>query len=422
MKNYRELNIRGALLDKNQLSRYMEKIAAEHNISNNSSKDTYPISKLIKDYKFILETYKLLNRHIKLEIKIHSAGEWILDNFYIVEEAVKSIEKELNLKKYKNMIGISNGRYKGFARAYVLAEEITAFTDCKIDRETIDLALNSYQRKKLLSMEEINNIGIFLKISIISHIREICEKIYSSQVQKYRVESIIERIVEQKNNKEMKFINLKNRYIVDNKYKYPFIEYMSYRLKKYGKKAIIYQEILEKEVDKLGLTISDVIQKEHFSIANLKITTGNCIKSIRDINRINFNELFGYMNVSEEILKLDPAKVYNDMDQESKAYYRRIIETISKKTKVSEIYISEKIIELSKRFENYNNLEEKKKAHVGYYLIDEGINELKDKLEIRHYLKANKKIGEKIYIASNIIFPLYFDFLLSIFLYLNIMS
>ncbi len=90
----------------------MEKIAAEHNISNNSSKDTYPISKLIKDYKFILETYKLLNRHIKLEIKIHSAGEWILDNFYIVEEAVKSIEKELNLKKYKNMIGISNGRYK----------------------------------------------------------------------------------------------------------------------------------------------------------------------------------------------------------------------------------------------------------------------------------------------------------------------
>ena len=110
------------------------------------------------------------------------------------------------------------------------------------------------------------------------------------------------------------------------------------------------------------------------------------------------------------------------MDQESKAYYRRIIETISKKTKVSEIYISEKIIELSKRFENYNNLEEKKKAHVGYYLIDEGINELKDKLEIRHYLKANKKIGEKIYIASNIIFPLYFEFLLSIFLYLNIMS
>ena len=39
---------------------------------------------------------KLLNEHLKLGIKIHSAGEWLLDNFYIIEETVKSIEKSLN--------------------------------------------------------------------------------------------------------------------------------------------------------------------------------------------------------------------------------------------------------------------------------------------------------------------------------------
>ena len=55
--------------------------------------------------------------------------------------------------------------------------------------------------------------------------------------------------------------------------------------------TIIYQEILEKEVQKLGLTISDVIQKEHFFIANTKITIGNCITSIKTVNRINFSEL-----------------------------------------------------------------------------------------------------------------------------------
>ncbi len=419
MKKNKELNIRGALLDKNQLGIYIEKIAADHNISNNSNKNTFPIPKLLNDYKFILETYKLLNRHIKLEIKIHSAGEWILDNFYIIEETVKSIEKELNIKRYRNMIGIANGRYQGFARAYVLAEEIVAFTDCKIDREIIDLALNSYQKRRFLSMEEINSIGIFLKISIISHIKEICEKIYSSQIQKYKVENIIERIIEQKNIKEMKFINFKSKYIIDSKYKYPFIEYMSYKLKKYGKRAIIYQEILEKEVEKLGLNISDVIQKEHFSIANLKITIGNCIKSIRNLNRINFNELFSYINISEENLKLDPAHVYNYMDQESKGYYRKIIEKISKKNKISEIYVSEKILELSRRYENFKDLEENKKAHVGYYLIDEGINELREKLEIKKFLNLKNKEKEKLYVASNIIVPLYLNFLLSIYFFIK---
>ena len=196
MKKYKKLNIKGTLLDRNQLANHLEKTAADHITRSYSNKITYPISNLIDDYKFILETYNLLTKHMKLGIKIHSAGEWILDNFYVIEETVKTIQKELSIRKYKNMIGLSNDRYLGFARSFVLAEEIVAFSDCKIDRDLIDIALHGYQRKKLLSMEELASMGIFLRISLISHIRELCEKIYSSQIQKYRAESIIERIVE----------------------------------------------------------------------------------------------------------------------------------------------------------------------------------------------------------------------------------
>ena len=178
MKKYKSLNIRGTLLDRNQLSSYIEKIAAEHNIRTSSNKETYPVPAVKEDYKFILETYRLLDKHIKLGIKVHSAGEWLLDNFYIIEETVKSIEKEMPLKKYKSMIGLSNGRFEGFARSYVLAEEIVAYTDCKIDSDVIDLSLKAYQKKKFLSMDEICNIGTFFKISMISHIREVCEKIF----------------------------------------------------------------------------------------------------------------------------------------------------------------------------------------------------------------------------------------------------
>lgn len=410
MKKSKTLNIRGALLDKNQLSKYIEKIASEHNVKNNSNKKTYPIYNLKENYKFILETYNILNKHMKLGIKIHSAGEWILDNFYVIEETVKLIEKEMPLRKYVKMPGISNGRYEGFARAYVLAEEIVAFSDCNIDREILDMSLNSYQRRKKLTMEEICNIGVFVKISIISHIRDLCEKIYSSQIQKYKAESIIERIIEQKSTKEQKYNYTSSmKKFTENQPKYAFIEYMSYKLKKYGKKTIIYQEILEKEVQKSGVTISEVIQKEHSFIANVKITMGNCITSIKSVNRINFSELFSYMNASEEILKLDPSGIYPLMDEESKNYYRSIIEKISKASKMSEIYIAEKIISLCKRYENYNNILEHKKSHVGYYLVREGIDELKNELEIKNRIKYNPKRDAKLYISSAIIIPLYID-------------
>ena len=126
---------------------------------------------------------------------------------------------------------------------------------------------------------------------MISHIREVCEKIYSSQIQKYKAESIIERLIEKKKSSNLIFSNNeKNMKISEEKLKYPFIEYMSYKLKKYGKDGLVYQSIFEKEVQKLGLGISEVIQKEHFQIANIKITMGNCIISIKEINRINFTE------------------------------------------------------------------------------------------------------------------------------------
>ena len=185
---------------------------------------------------------------------------------------------------------------------------------------------------------------------------------------------------------------------------------MSYKLKKYGKKAINYQEILEKEVQKTGITISEVIQKEHFQIANIKITMGNCITSIKEINRIDFSEMFSYMNVSEELLKQDPSGEYPKMDEESKNYYRSLLEKKAKKSKISEVYISEKIIELCREYENSSNPVELKKSHVGYYLIKkEGIEKLNEKLELKNkrYLCKEQKVN--LYIFLNFFVPICFS-------------
>ena len=152
--------------------------------------------------------FKLLNEHLKIGIPIHPAGEWILDNFYIIEKTVKTIVKDLPLKKYTNFIGLENGANKGFARVFVLAQEIVSYTDAKIDDEILKDLLKAYQSKKNLNMDEIWNIGIFLQIALIENIREVCEKIYSSQIQKYKVENIIERLIENKDEEKLKFKNM----------------------------------------------------------------------------------------------------------------------------------------------------------------------------------------------------------------------
>ena len=380
MKEKRRLNIKGAILDKNQLDSYLEKIASDHILQEKSNKDTYPIPRLKEDFEVIKEVYKLLNEHLEIGIPIHPAGEWILDNLYIIEEAIKNICKDLTLKKYTNFLGIANGRYEGFARIYVLAGEMVAYTDGKINGENLKQMLMAYQNKKSLSMNEIWNIGLFIQIVLIENIREICEYIYSCQMQKEKVENILS-----------KFFNTKvkpSHATVINSIKLTpmrnsFIEYMSYRLKKYGRKAFAYLNILEEEVEKTGNDISEIVKKEHFDVAVKKVLVGNAIITLKNISRVNFLEIFESINGVEDILKQDPAQQYDKMDVDTKTYYRNKIQEISKKTKISEIYIAKKCLELSKKAKEkleINDINDERKTHIGYYLIDKGRNELAKEL------------------------------------------
>ena len=402
--NYKILNIKGALLDTQQLEDYLRKIASGHVLQDKSNKYTYPIPRLKENFEFITEVYNLLNEHIKLKLPIHPAGEWILDNFYIIDETVKTVTKELTLKKYTNFLGIANGPYAGFARIYVLASEIVAYTDGKINGKNLEVLLKAYEDKKTLSMDEIWNINTFLRVALIENIREACEKIYSAQLQKYKVENIIERLVENKSKDELQFKNIgeyKTKVIEQGEMKYPFIEYMSYRLKQYGKKAYPFLNILEEQVNKMGTEISEVIKKEHFDIAVRKVSVGNCIISIKNINRINMIEIFEKINGVEEILKKDPVKVYSKMDYKTRIYYRNKLKEISKKTKISEIYIARKCLELSSiEYEKSNMDSNNKKAHVGYYLIADGEPKLLEILQNKKVPRQNNMHKAQKYITA----------------------
>lgn len=419
------LSVKGAILDKTKLCQYLEKLASEQIIKPFSEEETYPIESLKENFRFIYDTYQLLNEHVKLKINIDPAGEWLLDNFYILEEITKSIEKELTKKKYKNFVGIASGTYKGFARVFVLASEILAYTDGKIEEENLKTYLNAYQSKKLLTMEEIWNFPLFLNIAGIQNVKEICEKIYASQIQKYKAESIIERLVDKKEKTNQNF-NKQLKYVKHEKenMSYQFIEYLSYKLKSYGKKGLPYLNILEEQVRRMGSSVSEVIKQVHFSLAVNKVSIGNLITSMKEISHMDFADISKQIGGVEEILKQDPAGIYEYMDYKTKSDYQNIIQKIAKKYNISELYIAETLLKIAQKAKNVENKfgnpskMQEKKSHIGYYLIED-INMLYDALEVKERTKT-KEQKAKIYMAINIVLPLYLSLIIFVLAYVNI--
>lgn len=406
--NDRYISIKGILLNKEQIQEYMRKFALNNEIKDKTPKETYPMRRVNENLKYIEKTYNLLNNHIKRNINIYSAGEWLLDNYYIIEETVQRISSTLTLKKYKKFCSIANGEYKDFARIYALTAEIVAATDGEINEEILKSSLVSYEQEKSLNMEEIWNLPIFLDIALIENIRRVCEKIYINQIQKDKVENIVDRLIEKKDVFKRTYRLSKDESNIYSNKRYSFIEYMSYKLKKYGKQAISYLDVLEQEVNKTGITISEAIKKEHYDMAVQKVTMGKCITSLREINRISFLNIFEEINGVEEILKCDPSNIYENMDYKTKENYRNVIKQLSEKSKISEIYIAKKVLEIAQ------NSRDSRKRHIGYYLISDGLKILQMELGIKTKREKDKA---KEYILSIFCITIVLTIFLSLYVY-----
>lgn len=380
------LQVKNSILDKQNLEKYLEQFAADNILITCPDKNTFPLERLIENKKYIELVCKLLEEHIKLKIPIHSAGEWLLDNYYLIEKSVKTIEKNLTLNKYMRLPAIAED---GFARIYVIANEIISNTDGKINENNLIDYLEAYQNQKKLYMQEIWDIGLFLQICIIEKIRNISEKIFITQMQRYKAQNMVNRFIERKREK---------RFNIDVNSRYSFIEFLSYKLRQYGRISIPYIDALDKEIRKAGMTLDDVISREHFDIALKTLSMKNCIMSLKTIERINNVNIFERVSAVEKILKEDPADVYTKMDYSTKEYYRNIVLEISKKTKNSEIYVAQKAIELCKRYQNLHDVnnpqfdEKKWKLDGVKYGKDSISNEYKSQFdETKNYVDGKDK-------------------------------
>ena len=83
------------------------------------------------------------------------------------------------------------------------------------------------------------------------------------------------------------------------------------------------------------------------------------------------------------------------MDDKTKEYYRNKIKEMAKKTKISEIYIAKKALELANKVEGTV-----KQSHIGYYLIDKGMNELYDVLQYKTSRPMNPKDKTRAYLLG----------------------
>lgn len=339
------------------------------------------VRSLDTSYRKILKGHDYVEREVRNKKELLQASEWLLDNLYIIQREYKDIKSNMPETYYKNLPVMRKGILKGYPRIYYIAVELVSHTDGRVDEELLATFINAYQKNKILTSGELWAFPIMIRIALIQNISKITERIVLVQKARRKGDEIAERIIDAFNNEKVteEINKLSEEKII---FSPTCVERLLKVLRDNGVENPIVYKWIDNLLDKQETNTETLINIEHHKQSSYQISIGNSITGIREIAAANWKENFEKLSYVEKVLRQDPSHIYENMDFKSRDYYRHRLEKLSKYVNAPEAFIAKKAIECAEEaLENKESQEFEK--HVGYYIIDDGVECLKSKIDFK---------------------------------------
>lgn len=398
-KRIEYIDIMDTLLGRNELQRHATEIARSHITGRRKDSYRWLLPRMNDNFKSISGVYDALNRDIDNMFPTAPAAEWLLDNFYVLQEQAEDIRRNLSKGFPSGLPVLKNGVYKGYPRVYAIALELVSHTDGALDEKILTDFVKSYQSESLLSMSELWALPIMLKVALMEDIRQICDKIEESQKDWHQADEAAEFIANNLNMGEERLVQIMEERL-RNSLSPAFVEHFLHKLRRKGVNISKVIAHLDRVLAEENRSTEKVTETDHQLQASRQVSIGNAFTSLRFISAANWSELFEELSHVEQLLREDPAGVYPEMDFESRDYYRNTIQKLAGTYKTTEIQVARKAVECAQQEEGLKDPESPMK-HVGYYLVGRGRGQMEEKAGFRHqHVPLYKKYPITLYVGS----------------------
>jgi cyclic beta-1,2-glucan synthetase len=308
-------------------------------------------------------------------------AEWLLDNFYIVQNHIQQVEQTLTPAYYLELPKLATGEGAGLPRMYALALELIAHTDSHFNAEALDQFLQAYQVHAPLTMGEVWGLPVMLRVGLIENLRRLIEQARHTAEIRADAQRWANRLlaVAQLSPTQL-IVALAELAQTFTELNPTFVVHLLTSMRDQTPGVATVTNWLEQWLVEHGTSSEAVIRAEHQRRAANRLSTGNVITSLRTLSSIDWNTFFEMVSAVEAVLRDDPAGLYAQMEFATRDDYRHVIEKLSRQTGRSETEIARRTLDLAARPSHHGDA---RLTHVGYYLIDGGRRELEAALKYR---------------------------------------
>ena len=291
--------------------------------------------------KEILRVYRAAALDVDAGASITPAAEWLLDNYYIVEEAIQEVRRDFPKKFFRQLKTIKiEGRE--IPRVLALAWLYVAHTHSGVSRETLAEMVEGFQETEALRIGELWALPSFIRFVLIENLRRVATRVDRSRTMRRRANDAADEIIRLNDEAEgMKVLAAAQDLVRDNTFAAQFL----YRLRNASQGTSYATAWLEERLAAAGTDVETVNKAEQTRLSSGNVTMGNIIKSLRLIDDTEWSVWFEDVSQIDRLFREHTD--YEALDFGSRNAYRNRIEKLARLSKRSEADVTQAAIKLA---------------------------------------------------------------------------
>ncbi len=318
--------LRSELFSADQMEQHGKTLAGLHQLSQGQAPDRL-LSRLAENEGVLIGVRDLLAEAVKATRRITPAGEWLLDNFYLIEEQIRLAKRHLPKGYSRELPYLLNGSSAGLPRVYDIALETISHGDGRVDPGSLSSFVAAYQTITGLTLGELWAIPIMLRLALIENLRRAATRMAAHRIDRNRADFWADQMMEiaEKDPKSLILV------IADMARSSPpmasaFVAEFARRLQGQSPALALPLTWIEQRLSESGLTIEQSVQSENQQQAVDQVSISNSIGSLRFLGAMDWRTFVETMSVVEQTLREDPAAAYGTMDFATRDRYRHAVE------------------------------------------------------------------------------------------------
>ena len=371
-----EAPLRSELFGADQMERHGRTLAESHRLMSGRGRDRL-LDRLMENESVLIGACNLMMASVRANRRITPAGEWLLDNFYLIEEQIRTARRHFPKRYSRELPLLANGPSAGLPRVYDIALEAISHGDGRVDPESLNRFVVAYQKVEALRLGELWAIPIMLRLALIENLRRVGARVAAGMLDRNQADAWADQMiaVAEKDPKSLILV------IADMARSHPplvnsFVAELARRLQGQSSALALPLTWIEQRLSETGSTIEQQVQSETQSQAANQVSISNSIGSLRALGAMDWRDFVETMSAVEHKLREDPDGIYSSMDFASRDHYRHVVEKLARFSGLAECEVARKAIQLAHEARANASLAGERTAHVGYYLIDKGLPRL----------------------------------------------